>query len=148
MDIFQEKVEKIYRNESPIQDAEIEEYLKTRKLDLTATTDGAAANADADFVIISAPTNYDPQKNLFDCSTVETVINLVLESSDTAMMVIKSTIFGHLPLCQKPPLDCKEDLWSLGHYLIPNRRAPAGDRFDTYDDCVEKVYTRDLFRRD
>lgn len=92
VDIVPEKVEKINNRISPIQDAEIEEYLTTRELDLTATTDGAAAYRDADFVIISAPTNYDPQKNFFDCSAVEAVIKLVLESSDTAVMVIKSTI--------------------------------------------------------
>lgn len=92
VDIVPEKVEKINNRISPIQDAEIEEYLTTRELDLTATTDGVAAYRDADFVIISAPTNYDPQKNFFDCSAVEAVIKLVLESSDTAVMVIKSTI--------------------------------------------------------
>lgn len=92
VDILPEKVEKINRKESPIQDAKIEEYLTTRELDLTATTDGAAAYTDADFVIISAPTNYDPQKNFFDCSAIEAVIKLVLESSDRALMVIKSTI--------------------------------------------------------
>lgn len=92
VDILPEKVEKINRKESPIQDAKIEEYLTTRELDLTATTDGAAAYTDADFVIISAPTNYDPQKNFFDCSAIEAVIKLVLENSDRALMVIKSTI--------------------------------------------------------
>lgn len=92
VDILPEKVKKINKKVSPIQDAEIEEYLRTKALDLTATTDGAAAYANADFVIISAPTNYDPQKNFFDCSVVEEVITIVLESSDTAVMVIKSTI--------------------------------------------------------
>jgi len=92
VDIVSEKVEKINKKISPIQDKEIEEYLATKDLNLRATTDGAAAYADADFVIISAPTNYDPQKNFFDCSAVEAVIDLVLKSSDTAMMIIKSTI--------------------------------------------------------
>lgn len=92
VDIIPEKVEKINKRISPIQDAEIEEYLKTKDLDLTATTDGASAYSTADLVIISAPTNYDPQKNFFDCSAVEAVIQLVLDSSDTAVMVIKSTI--------------------------------------------------------
>ena len=95
MDIVPEKVEKIKRWESPIQDEYIEKYLaehEERKLDLTATTDGASAYSTADFVIIAAPTNYDPQKNFFDCSAVESVIDLVLESSDTAVMIIKSTI--------------------------------------------------------
>ena len=95
VDIMPEKVEKINRWESPIQDDYIERFLKEheeRGLDLHATTDAAAAYTDADFVIIAAPTNYDPQKNFFDTSAVETVIDLVLKSSETAMMVIKSTI--------------------------------------------------------
>ena len=95
VDIVPEKVEKIKRWESPIQDEYIEKYLaehEERKLDLTATTDGASAYSTADFVIIAAPTNYDPQKNFFDCSAVESVIDLVLKSSDTAVMIIKSTI--------------------------------------------------------
>lgn len=92
VDIIPEKVEKINKKISPIQDKEIEEYLSSKQLNLTATTDGASAYADADFVIISAPTNYDPQKNFFDCSAVEAVIDLVLKSSDKAVMVIKSTI--------------------------------------------------------
>lgn len=92
VDIVPEKVEKINRRISPIQDKEIEEYLEEKDLDLTATLDGAAAYKDADFVIIAAPTNYDPQKNFFDCSAVEAVIDLVLKSGDRAIMVIKSTI--------------------------------------------------------
>ena len=95
VDIVPEKVEKINHWQSPIQDEYIEKYLsehEERKLSLTATTDGAAAYADADFVIIAAPTNYDPQKNFFDCSAVEAVIDLVLKSSDKATMIIKSTI--------------------------------------------------------
>ncbi|MBR0513653.1 MAG: nucleotide sugar dehydrogenase [Clostridia bacterium] len=95
VDIIPEKVEKINRWESPIQDDYIEKFLaehEERKLSLKATTDGAAAYADADYVIIAAPTNYDPQKNFFDCFAVEAVIDLVLKSSEKAMMVIKSTI--------------------------------------------------------
>ena len=92
VDIVPEKVEKINKRISPIQDKEIEEYLAEKDLDLTATLDGASAYKDADFVIIAAPTNYDPQKNFFDCSAVESVIDLVLKSSDKAIMVIKSTI--------------------------------------------------------
>lgn len=92
VDIIPEKVEKINKKISPIQDKEIEDYLKNKELKLTATTDGAEAYRTADFVIISAPTNYDPQKNFFDCSAVEAVIDLVLKSSDHAVMVIKSTI--------------------------------------------------------
>ncbi len=92
VDILPEKVEKINNRISPIQDKEIEEYFAEKDLDLTATLDGESAYADADFVIIAAPTNYDPQKNFFDCSAVEAVIELVLRSSDRAVMVIKSTI--------------------------------------------------------
>lgn len=97
VDIIQAKVDKINQWESPIQDDYIEKYLAEakageRKLDLSATTDGEKAYSSVDYVIIAAPTNYDPQKNFFDCSAVESVIELVLQSSETAMMVIKSTI--------------------------------------------------------
>ncbi len=95
VDIIPDKVDKINNWISPIQDDYIEKFLaehEERGLSLHATTDGASAYADADYVIIAAPTNYDPQKNFFDCSAVESVIDLVLKSSDTAIMVIKSTI--------------------------------------------------------
>ena len=92
VDILPEKVEMINRRISPIQDKEIEEYLATKELRLTATLDGKAAYRQADYVVIAAPTNYDPQKNFFDTSAVEDVIKLVLESNPNAYMVIKSTI--------------------------------------------------------
>ncbi len=92
VDIVPEKVELINRKESPIQDEYIEKYLAEKKLNLWATTDGAAAYRDADFVIIAAPTNYDPQQNFFDCSAVEAVIELVQSVNPDAFMVIKSTI--------------------------------------------------------
>ena len=95
VDIVPEKVEKINHWISPIQDDYIEKFMaehEERKLNLSATTDAEAAYSTADFVIIAAPTNYDPQKNFFDTSAVETVIDLVLKSSPTATMVIKSTI--------------------------------------------------------
>lgn len=92
VDILPEKVEKINRRISPIQDKEIEEYLAAKDLNLTATLDGKAAYSQADYVVIAAPTNYDPQKNFFDTSAVEAVIQLVLESNPNAYMVIKSTI--------------------------------------------------------
>ena len=97
VDIIPEKVEKLNNYISPIQDEYIEKYLAEAKsgerhLQLQATTDAANAYHDADYVIIAAPTNYDPQKNFFDCSAVESVIELVLESSKNAVMVIKSTI--------------------------------------------------------
>lgn len=92
VDVVSEKVEKINRGLSPIQDDYIEKYLASGKLNLTATLDGRQAYADADFVVIAAPTNYDPVKNYFDTSHVEEVIDLVLEVNPEAVMVIKSTI--------------------------------------------------------
>ena len=92
VDVIAEKVEKINRRISPIQDEYIEKYLAEKELDLTATLDGASAYKQADFVVIAAPTNYDPVKNYFDTSHVEEVIDLVLEVNPDAVMVIKSTI--------------------------------------------------------
>ena len=92
VDILPEKVEKINRRQSPIQDEYIEKYLAEKPLDLTATLDGAAAYRDADFVVIAAPTNYDSKKNFFDTSAVEAVIDLVMQVNPDAIMVIKSTI--------------------------------------------------------
>ena len=92
VDVIPEKVEKINKRISPIQDEYIEKYLAEKELNLTATLDGRAAYKDADFVVIAAPTNYDPKKNFFDTSHVEEVIELVLEVNPDAIMVIKSTI--------------------------------------------------------
>lgn len=92
VDVIPEKVEKINNHISPIQDEYIEKYLAEKKLNLTATLDGREAYRDADFVVIAAPTNYDPVKNYFDTSHVEEVIDLVLEVNPEATMVIKSTI--------------------------------------------------------
>ncbi|MCQ2187138.1 MAG: 3-hydroxyacyl-CoA dehydrogenase NAD-binding domain-containing protein [Bacteroidales bacterium] len=92
VDVIPEKVEKINTRISPIQDAYIEKYFAERELNLTATLDGVAAYKDADFVVIAAPTNYDPLKNYFDTSHVEEVIDLVLSVNPDAVMVIKSTI--------------------------------------------------------
>jgi len=92
VDIIPEKVELLNQRKSPIQDEYIEKYLESADLDLTATLDGAAAYADADFVVIAAPTNYDSKMNFFDCSAVESVIELVLKVNPNAVMVIKSTI--------------------------------------------------------
>lgn len=92
VDVIADKVDKLNRRVSPIQDDYIERYLAEASLDLTATLDGAAAYRDADFVIIAAPTNYDPVKNYFDTSHVEEVIDLVLSVNPEAVMVIKSTI--------------------------------------------------------
>ena len=92
VDVILEKVEKINNRISPIQDEYIEKYLAEKELNLTATLDGASAYKSADFVVIAAPTNYDPVKNYFDTSHVEEVIDLVLEVNPDAVMVIKSTI--------------------------------------------------------
>ena len=92
VDVIPEKVDLINHKKSPIQDEYIEKYLAEKYLDLTATLDGAAAYRDAEFVVIAAPTNYDPQKNFFDTSHVEEVIDLVLSVNPDAVMVIKSTI--------------------------------------------------------
>ena len=92
VDVISEKVEKINRRISPIQDEYIEKYLVEKGLDLTATLDGGEAYREADFVVIAAPTNYDPVKNYFDTHCIEDVIDLVLEVNPDAVMVIKSTI--------------------------------------------------------
>lgn len=92
VDVIPEKVDKINRRISPIQDEYIEKYLAEKDLDLTATLDGAAAYRDADFVVIAAPTNYDPVRNFFDTHCIEDVIDLVLSVNPDAVMVIKSTI--------------------------------------------------------
>lgn len=92
VDIVPEKVDMINNKKSPIQDDYIEKYLAEKELDLTATLDGESAYRDAEFVIIAAPTNYDPKKNFFDCSAVEAVIGLVQKVNPDAIMVIKSTI--------------------------------------------------------
>ncbi|MBQ0028883.1 MAG: nucleotide sugar dehydrogenase [Bacteroidales bacterium] len=92
VDVIPEKVDLINKKKSPIQDEYIEKYLAEKELDLVATLDGRSAYKDADFVVIAAPTNYDAQKNYFDTSHVEEVIDLVLEVNPDAVMVIKSTI--------------------------------------------------------
>ena len=92
IDIVQEKVDLINNKKSPIIDKEIEEYLATKKLNLTATTDATLAYKDADFIIISTPTNYDPEKNYFDTSSVEAVVELVKKSGSKATIIVKSTV--------------------------------------------------------
>ena len=92
VDVIPEKVEKINRRVSPIQDEYIEKYFSEKELDLVATLDAEAAYRDAEFVIIAAPTNYDPQRNFFDTSAVEAVIAQVLAVNPSAIMVIKSTV--------------------------------------------------------
>ena len=92
VDILPEKVEAINQRKSPIQDEYIERYLAEKELNLTATLDGISAYQTADFVVIAAPTNYDPKKNFFDTSAVESVIEQVLSCNPQAIMVIKSTV--------------------------------------------------------
>ena len=92
VDIIPEKVEMLNNKKSPIVDKEIEEYLASKELDLVATLDGKAAYKEAEFVVISTPTNYDPQKNYFDTSSVEAVIEQVMEVNPDAIMIVKSTV--------------------------------------------------------
>ena len=92
VDVVEDKVKKLNSKVSPIQDEYIEKYLQEKRLSLSATLNGASAYKEADFVVIATPTNYDPVTQHFDCSSVEAVIELVLQNSDTAVMVIKSTI--------------------------------------------------------
>ena len=112
VDIVPEKVTLINNRKSPIQDDYIEKYLAEKELNLTATTDGAAAYKDADIVIIAAPTNYDSQKNFFDTSAVEAVIRLVLDSNPEAMMIIKSTIPVGYTECVRKKFDTDRIIFS------------------------------------
>ena len=119
VDVIHEKVEKINRRVSPIQDEYIEKFFAEKELDLVATLDGAAAYRDAEFVIIAAPTNYDPQKNFFDTHHIEDVIDLVLEVNPNATMIIKSTIpVGYCrSLYVKYAKVFKEKGWDATHKL-------------------------------
>lgn len=119
VDIVPEKVDCINRRISPIQDEYIEKYLAEKDLDLTATTDGATAYRDADFVVIAAPTNYDPIRNYFDTSHVEEVIDLVLEVNPDAAMVIKSTI----------PVGYCKSLYARYSALFKQRKWDASRKF-------------------
>ena len=125
VDIIQEKVDLINNKKSPIVDKEISEYLATKKLDLTATIDSNLAYKDADFVIVSTPTNYDTEKNNFDTSSVEAVIKIVKEINPNAIIVIKSTIPVGFTERIRKELDCKNILFSPeflreGHALYDN----------------------------
>ncbi|MDE5777890.1 MAG: nucleotide sugar dehydrogenase [Lachnospiraceae bacterium] len=112
VDIIQEKVEMINQRKSPLVDAEIEDYLANKELNLIATTDAEAAYKDAEFVIISTPTNYDPKKNYFDTSSVEAVIKLVMEINPNAIMVIKSTVPVGYTLSVREKYKCDNIIFS------------------------------------
>ncbi|MBI9096408.1 MAG: hypothetical protein JEY71_16205 [Sphaerochaeta sp.] len=121
VDLIQSKVDMINRRVSPIVDAEITEYLTHHALDLTATTDGDSAYKDADYVIISTPTNYDPYKNFFDTSSVESVIQQVMAVNPFAIM---------------------DEFKRLCNVIVANRYA------EELQDVWDKVYSRDLYKRD
>ena len=112
VDIIPEKVEMINNRKSPLVDAEIEDYLANKELNLTATTDGETAYQDAEFIIISTPTNYDPKKNYFDTSSVETVIETVMRVNPKAIMVIKSTVPVGYTLSVREKYHCDNIIFS------------------------------------
>ncbi|MBR6767513.1 MAG: nucleotide sugar dehydrogenase, partial [Clostridia bacterium] len=112
VDILPEKVDMINRRISPIQDREIEEYLSERELDLTATLDGDSAYRDAEFVVIAAPTNYDPKRNFFDTSHVESVIQQVKKVNPDAVMVFKSTVPVGYTCAIREKTGCRNILFS------------------------------------
>lgn len=148
VDIIEEKVNKINSKISPIQDNEIEEFLSTKDLDLTATLDGESAYKDAEFVVIAAPTNYDTKKNFFDTSAVENVIELVLKVNPNAIMVIKSTIpVGYTESVRKKyhtdriifsPEFLRESK-ALYDNLYPSRIIVGTDENDQY--LIERAHT-------
>ena len=151
VDIIPEKVEKINQKVSPIQDDYIEKYLKEKPLLLTATTNGEAAYREADFVIIAAPTNYDSQKNFFDTSAVEAVIELVLKVNPEAFMVIKSTIPVGYTVAVRKKYKTKRILFSpeflreskaLYDNLYPSRIIIGTDKDDAEVDAAAHTFAK------
>lgn len=112
VDVIPEKVEMINNRKSPLVDAEIEDYLANKELNLTATTDAEMAYKDAEFVVISTPTNYDPQKNYFDTSSVESVIELVMKVNPNAIMVVKSTVPVGYTMSVREKYNCDNIIFS------------------------------------
>lgn len=148
VDIIPEKVDMINKRIPPIQDKEIEEYLKDKPLNLTATLDGEAAYKDAEFVIIAAPTNYDPKKDYFDTSAVESVIELIMSVNPSAYMVIKSTVPVGYTTHIREKYNTKHILFSpeflreskaLYDNLYPSRIIVGTDEGDT--DCFNAAQT-------
>lgn len=113
MDIIAEKVDLINQRKSPIQDEYIEKYLTKKELEITATLNAEKAYTDADFVIIAAPTNYDPKKNFFDTFAVEAVIQLVIQYNPEAIMVIKSTVPVGFTASVREKYHCDNIIFSL-----------------------------------
>ena len=148
VDILPEKVEMINRRQSPIADPEIEEYLANHKLNLTATLDAKAAYSGADFIIVATPTNYDPEKNYFDTSSVEAVIRLAMEYAPKAAIVIKSTVPVGYTRAAAQRLNCRRLLFSpeflregkaLYDNLYPSRIIVGAPQEDA--DLCEKAHT-------
>ena len=148
VDILPEKVEMINRRQSPIADPEIEDYLANHKLNLTATLDAKAAYSGADFIIVATPTNYDPEKNYFDTSSVETVIRLAMECAPEAAIVIKSTVPVGYTRAAAQRLNCRRLLFSpeflregkaLYDNLYPSRIIVGAPQEDA--DLYEKAHT-------
>ncbi len=148
VDILQDKVDKLNQKESPIQDKELQEYLREKKLNLTATTQGSEAYRQADFVIVSTPTNYDPEKNYFDTSSVESVIAQVREVNPAAYIVIKSTVPVGFTKSMQEKFGTSHILFSpeflregraLYDNLYPSRIIVGADRADK--EAVEKAGT-------
>ena len=148
VDILPEKVKMINRRQSPIADPEIEDYLANHKLNLTATLDAKAAYSGADFIIVATPTNYDPEKNYFDTSSVETVIRLAMEYAPKAAIVIKSTVPVGYTRAAAQRLNCYRLLFSpeflregkaLYDNLYPSRIIVGAPQEDA--DLCEKART-------
>ncbi len=146
VDILQEKVDLLNQRKSPIKDQELEEYLSEKKLDLTATTDGNSVYGKVDYVIISTPTNYDPKKNYFDTSSVESVIAQVLAVNQEAYIVIKSTVPVGFTRSVQDKYHCRRILFSpeflregraLYDNLYPSRIIVGADKEDA--DAVAKA---------